>query len=61
MNAAPLALTAMKRNFVDAENMTLREYIARETERHTRTGATNDSREAFLAFVEKRQPKFEGR
>ena len=59
--SAPLAIGEMKRNFINAENMPLREYIELETERHMRTGATNDSREAMRAFVEKREPKFEGR
>ncbi len=57
---APLAIGEMKRNFVDAENMPLRTYIELETERHTRTGASNDSREAMRAFVEKREPVFHG-
>ncbi|MYD42825.1 MAG: hypothetical protein F4W90_02920 [Gammaproteobacteria bacterium] len=57
---APLAIGEMKRNFIDAENMPLRSYIELETERHTRTGASNDSREAFKAFVEKREPNFQG-
>ena len=57
---APLAIAEMKRNFIDAENMALRSYIDLETERHTRTGATNDSREAMRAFVEKREPIFKG-
>lgn len=59
--SAPLAIGEMKKNFVNAENMTLRDYIELETERHSRTGATADSREAFLAFVEKREPRFEGK
>ena len=59
--SAPLAVGEMKKNFINAENMPLRDYIEVETERHTRTGASNDSREAFRAFVEKREPKFEGR
>jgi 2-(1,2-epoxy-1,2-dihydrophenyl)acetyl-CoA isomerase len=57
---APLAIGEMKRNFIDAENMPLRSYIELETERHTRTGASNDSREAMRAFVEKREPVFHG-
>lgn len=57
---APLAIGEMKRNFVDAENMPLKSYIELETERHTRTGGSNDSREAFHAFVEKREPVFKG-
>lgn len=59
--SAPLAIGEMKKNFVNAENMTLRDYIELETERHLRTGASADSKEAFRAFVEKREPKFEGR
>ena len=59
--AAPLALGEMKKNFVSAENMSLRDYIDLETERHGRTGASEDSREAFKAFVEKRDPVFRGR
>ncbi len=53
--SAPLAIGEMKRNFINAENMPLREYIELETERHMRTGATHDSREAMRAFVEKRE------
>ncbi|MFP6797240.1 MAG: enoyl-CoA hydratase-related protein [Pseudomonadales bacterium] len=59
--AAPLAIGEMKKNFVNAENMPLRDYIELETERHSRTGASADSREAFHAFLEKREPKFQGR
>ncbi|HJP52623.1 MAG TPA: enoyl-CoA hydratase-related protein [Pseudomonadales bacterium] len=59
--SAPLAIGEMKKNFVNAENMSLREYIELETERHSRTGASADSREAFKAFVEKRDPVFQGR
>jgi 2-(1,2-epoxy-1,2-dihydrophenyl)acetyl-CoA isomerase len=59
--SAPLAIRAMKQNFVAAENMSLREYIRIETERHQRTGASEDSRAAFKAFVEKRPPEFKGR
>ncbi len=59
--SAPLALRAMKQNFIAAENMSLREYIRIETERHQRTGASEDSRAAFRAFVEKRPAEFKGR
>lgn len=59
--AAPLAIGEMKKNFVAAENMTLKDYIELETERHGRTGASEDSRESFRAFVEKREPVFKGR
>ena len=59
--SAPLAIGEMKKNFINAENMPLRDYIELETERHSRTGASQDSREAMRAFVEKREPKFVGR
>ena len=59
--SAPLALRAMKQNFLAAENVGLRDYIRLETERHQRTGASEDSRAAFRAFVEKREPEFQGR
>jgi len=59
--SAPLALRAIKANFVAAETMPLRAYIPVETERHRRLGASADSREAFRAFVEKRPARFEGR
>jgi len=59
--SAPLAIGEMKKNFISAENMSLRDYIDIETERHSRTGASEDSREAFKAFVEKREPVFKGR
>lgn len=59
--SAPLAIGEMKKNFVNAENMPLREYIDLETERHTRTGASEDTKEAFRAFMEKREPVFKAR
>ncbi|MDA1073914.1 MAG: enoyl-CoA hydratase-related protein, partial [Proteobacteria bacterium] len=60
-SSAPLAIGEMKKNFISAENMSLRDYIDVETERHSRTGASEDSREAFKAFVEKREAVFKGR
>ena len=59
--SAPLAIGEMKKNFINAESMPLRDYIELETERHSRTGGSEDSREAFRAFVEKREPRFVGR
>ena len=58
--SAPLALGDMKKNFINAESMSLRDYIELETERHNKTGTSEDSREAFKAFVEKREPQFKG-
>ncbi len=59
--SAPLALRGLKENFVAAERMTLGDYISFETERHSRLIATDDSKEAFKAFVEKRAPVFRGK
>lgn len=56
--SAPTALTAMKENFLAAERMTLADYITFESERHRRITASDDTREAFRAFVEKREPRF---
>jgi 2-(1,2-epoxy-1,2-dihydrophenyl)acetyl-CoA isomerase len=59
--AAPLALRALKANFVDAERMDLAGFVALETERHLRMFTTRDTREAFAAKAEQRPPRFEGR
>ncbi len=58
--AAPLALSAMKANFVAAEKMGFAQYVALESEKHTRLFRSNDTAEAFKAFVEKRAPVFKG-
>lgn len=60
-NSSPLALKAMKANFVESEKLGLAEFIAAETARHSACGRTEDSREAFKAFVDKRRPVFQGR
>jgi 2-(1,2-epoxy-1,2-dihydrophenyl)acetyl-CoA isomerase len=60
-SASPLALKGMKANFIDAERMSLADFIAAETARHGASGRSEDSREAFRAFVEKRRPVFQGR
>lgn len=59
--SAPLALRALKENFVKAESVGLGDYIEFETERHGRLLASEDSREAFSAYAEKREPRFAGR
>lgn len=59
--AAPLAIRGMKANFVAAEKMNFGDYIALESERHGRIFASEDTKEAFRAFVEKRAPQFKGR
>jgi 2-(1,2-epoxy-1,2-dihydrophenyl)acetyl-CoA isomerase len=61
LDAAPLALRALKANFSDAERMDLAGFVAIETERHLRLFTTEDTREAFAARVERRAPNFVGR
>jgi 2-(1,2-epoxy-1,2-dihydrophenyl)acetyl-CoA isomerase len=60
-NASPLAIKGMKANFVDQERMGLTEFLAAETARHNACGRSDDSKEAFRAFVEKRKPVYQGR
>ena len=59
--AAPLALSAMKANFLAAERMGFADYIRLESEKHMRLFQSEDTTEAFKAFVEKRAPVFHGR
>ena len=59
--AAPLAIRTMKANFLAAEKMGFADYIALESEKHMRLFQTEDTTEAFKAFVEKRPPVFKGR
>jgi 2-(1,2-epoxy-1,2-dihydrophenyl)acetyl-CoA isomerase len=56
-----IALRYMKRNLNAAETGTLKELLDLEAWHHTRTGMTDDHREAARAFVEKREPRFRGR
>jgi 2-(1,2-epoxy-1,2-dihydrophenyl)acetyl-CoA isomerase len=48
-HAAP-ALKGMKQNFLSAETMNLKDYIAIETARHNATGASPESKAAFRNF-----------
>jgi 2-(1,2-epoxy-1,2-dihydrophenyl)acetyl-CoA isomerase len=59
--AAPLALATLKANFVAAEKMGFADYIALESEKHVRLFQSEDTTEAFKAYVEKRVPVFRGR
>jgi 2-(1,2-epoxy-1,2-dihydrophenyl)acetyl-CoA isomerase len=56
--ASPSALRTMKANFVDAERMSLAEYVEIESRRHLEVAGGEDAREAFRAFIEKRPPRF---
>ena len=56
-----VALRYMKRNMNAAESGTLKDLLDLEAWHHTRTGETEDHREAAKAFVEKHEPTFKGR
>jgi len=60
-NGPRVALRYMKRNMNAAESNTLAEQLDLEAWHHTRTGMTEDHKEAARAFVEKREPVFKGR
>ncbi len=60
-NGPRVALRYMKRNMNAAESGTLKDVLDLEAWHHTRTGMTEDHREAAKAFVEKRQPVFRGK
>jgi 2-(1,2-epoxy-1,2-dihydrophenyl)acetyl-CoA isomerase len=60
-NGPRVALRYMKRNMNAAESNTLKEHLDLEAWHHTRTGMTEDHKEAARAFVEKREPVFKGR
>jgi 2-(1,2-epoxy-1,2-dihydrophenyl)acetyl-CoA isomerase len=51
----------MKRNLLAAETASLQEVLDLEAFHQSRTGMTEDHREAARAFVEKRPPVFRGR
>ncbi len=59
--SAPLALPAMKANFVEAERVDFRAFLSIEAERHIRLLRSEDRVEAFKAWIEKRPPNFKGR
>jgi 2-(1,2-epoxy-1,2-dihydrophenyl)acetyl-CoA isomerase len=59
--SAPIAITRIKQNLNDADEITFAEALNREADRHVRTGGSDDSREARVAFTEKRAPNFTGR
>jgi 2-(1,2-epoxy-1,2-dihydrophenyl)acetyl-CoA isomerase len=56
-----VAYRYMKRNMNAAETASLKDMLDLEAWHHTRTGMTEDHREAARAFVDKREPQFKGR
>jgi 2-(1,2-epoxy-1,2-dihydrophenyl)acetyl-CoA isomerase len=59
--AAPLALKAMKANFLAAEQSGFADFVTLETRRHIELFTTEDTREAFAAKRDRRAPVFKGR
>ncbi|MHA6669369.1 enoyl-CoA hydratase/isomerase family protein [Homoserinimonas sp. A447] len=59
--APPMALALMKRNLVDADELTFEQSLDQEAARMVRCIATEDAAEATRAFVERRAPSFTGR
>ena len=59
-NGPRIALGYMKRNMNAAESGSLRDCFDLEAWHHTRTGMTEDHKEAAQAFVDKRTPVFKG-
>ncbi|MBD3647154.1 MAG: enoyl-CoA hydratase/isomerase family protein, partial [Pseudomonadales bacterium] len=60
-NGPRVAYEYMKKNLNAAESGTLDQVLDMEAWHMTRTGFTEDHREAAMAFVEKREPSFKGR
>ncbi|MDX1385556.1 MAG: enoyl-CoA hydratase-related protein [Thermoanaerobaculia bacterium] len=56
--ASPTALRALKAHYVAAESESLADYLDRETRAHMEIVRSDDTREAFRAFLEKREPVF---
>ena len=58
--ASPLALRTMKQNFLDPEHLGLSDFAEVEAQRHLQLFTLSDTREAFVAKVEKCVPRFIG-
>jgi len=58
LKKSPTALRGLKQHYVAAERMAFADFVQYEAERHLQIAASADTREAFRAFVEKREPKF---
>jgi 2-(1,2-epoxy-1,2-dihydrophenyl)acetyl-CoA isomerase len=56
-----VAIAEIKKSMRDALGYTLEEALARELDAQERCWGTADAREGFQAFLEKRDPRFQGR
>ena len=59
LRCSPTALRALKAHYLAAEVLGLDEFLALESEAHLRIASGAHAAEAFRAFVEKREPKFD--
>jgi len=59
VRSSPSALRALKAHYLAAETLPLGEFLQRESKAHLEIASGADAAEAFKAFVEKREPKFE--
>ncbi len=57
----PIALRYIKKNLLAAEAINMDHYLESEARNMTRCFQTEDSKEAIVAFTEKRSPRFAGR
>ncbi len=58
---SPVALQALKAHYIAAERADFGDYVDLETVDHRRIAASEDTQEAFRAFLEKREPRFRDR
>ncbi len=58
LKKSPTALRALKQNYLAAERMAFPDFVDYEAERHLRIAVSEDTAEAFRAFMEKREPRF---
>lgn len=58
LRKSPTALSGLKQNYLAAERMTFADFNQYEAERHLKIAASEHTREAFRAFIEKREPRF---
>lgn len=57
----PLAMRALKQHFLASPRTDCRIFVDLEFQRHHHLLQTDDAREGFAAFGERREPRFRGR
>ena len=59
VRCSPTALRALKSHYLAAEKLGLGEFLQLESKAHLEIASSADAAEAFRAFVEKREPRFQ--